>query len=96
MTGRIVGRIPPEHNCTPGWEPIEPKTVRDQFGDVIGTVSTQTRWCAVGTIVECECGKTWVKVSHNTDQWRREGRFEKWLRLRREALSGQETTNGSG
>lgn len=43
---------------------------------------------APGTVRQCECGRTWVAERRTpglaVPTWRREGRFERWRRERRE------------
>lgn len=89
----VVYEPPPEHYCRPG------VTVRISTGEGFGALPKGTRlleppspWdYPADTVVECDCGKTYVSLgapyvnAPGACYFRREGRFERWRRERRQA-----------
>jgi hypothetical protein len=94
MTGhRIVSKPEKRHTCSPGW------TLELMRRDGLGGpwpegqkhfVPPKRAQYPPGTVVECECGRTWVSYypaaklgMPGVVLFRAEGRIERWRRVRR-------------
>lgn len=90
---RIVYRPPGVHVCRPGCE----EQPADPAGSLAGKTLISPPWppdFPRGTVWECDCGTRWISLGvvnractgFTMDQleWRREGWFARWRRLRKE------------
>lgn len=98
MSGRVVNSPARPHRCAPG------VTYKESVGEGLYALPKGTLLAQLptpydypsGTVWQCECGLTWVSEGSpainqpGVCAWRREGRFERWRRIRR-AEGGQTT-----
>lgn len=94
MSGqRIVSQGTREHHCSPGWE-LKPMPRHGLGGPwpegQQHFVPPSRDKYPPGTVVECDCGRTWVAYypapkcgMPGVVLFRAEGRFERWRRVRR-------------
>ena len=90
---RIVSQPPREHRCAPGWKlrPLPRHGLGGPWPEgQQHLVPPDRSEYPPGTVVECECGRTWVAYYPAAKSgmvgmvlFRAEGRFERWRRVRR-------------
>lgn len=88
MTGRLIHTDQP-HTCNPGW--TEYTITGSGIPELNGKIGLAPPHISTrdGDVWECECGRTWVAyhpyVNDFSPSFRREGRFERWHRERKQA-----------
>lgn len=97
MASKIVYKPDaPKHSCRPGWTsremPVDESMPHPLLRPGTRAMVAPTPWdFPTGTVVECDCGKTYVSLgavdrsAPGMCYFRREGWFEKRRRERREA-----------
>jgi hypothetical protein len=81
VSGEVVSRPQRKHQCAPGWR-LAPSGLH--------AIPPSAYDYPKGTVWQCECGQTWVSKGAPTPSspgfctWRREGRWERRRRERRE------------
>lgn len=95
MSGRIVHRPDPGHTCSPGWTVGGVTSGDDCLPDGVEWLQPpDISSHPPGTVVECECGKTWVsyKTPNSATMIHLRGvsfRPERWRERRRRARHNQ-------
>lgn len=90
MTARVVQTPDRGHACNIGWKsvPLPDDHSSRKLGFTSYFVDAPYARSLVGTVVACECGRTWVAHYPYSNvlvaSWRPEGRFARWRRERRE------------
>lgn len=94
--GAVVHRPARRHACAPGWK-TRVSDGQGLYALPAGTLLADPPTAydyPTGTVWQCTCGLTWVSTGSPAAHmpgacgWRREGRWERRRRLKREARNG--------